>query len=137
MADMIQRSFYLNEDDLKYLDKLKSQKKCRNRSEVLALLIDEHKNENDITIKNLYEFMAEKVAEKLIPHLTSVKHGTNKTNSNTQVIIELLNGIYYQNSLKDHVIDSEIKPHGAVTNSRNIVKERVLKQAYIKQNRID
>lgn len=137
MADMKARNFTLDEDSLKYIDDFKRNKRCGNRSEALRVILQEHKENHDITIKNLYEFVADKVAEKLIPHLSSVKHGTNKTNNDTQVIIELLNGIYYQNNLKDHVLDSEIKPHGAVTNSKNIVKERILKQAYMKHNRND
>ncbi|WP_317367989.1 ribbon-helix-helix domain-containing protein [uncultured Tyzzerella sp.] len=126
-----------SDEDLKYIDKIKKEKGLRSRSESLRLIIDEHKNAHDVTVKNLYEFMAEKIADILKPQLNSLKHSSNKTNEEVQVITELMNGLYVHNQLPSLIPDSKSKPHGALTNSKANVKERILKQAYIKNNRVD
>ncbi len=162
-------SLYLDNDYIEYIDKIKKEKKCRSRNEALNIILDEHKNAHDVTVKNLYEFMAEKIADILKPQLNSLKHSSNKTNEEVQVITELMNGLYVHNkpqlnSLKHSsnktneevqvitelmnglyvhnqlpslIPDSKSKPHGALTNSKANVKERILKQAYIKNNRAD
>lgn len=128
---------YLDDDSIEYIDKIKKEKRLSNRSESLRLIIDEHKNSHDVTVKNLYEFMAEKIADILKPQLNSLKHSSNKTNEEVQVITELMNGLYVHNQLPSLIPDSKSKPHGALTNSKANVKERILKQAYIKNNRAD
>ena len=128
---------YLDDDSIEYIDKIKKEKRLSNRSESLRLIIDEHKSSHDLTVKNLYEFMAEKIADILKPQLNSLKHSSNKTNEEVQVITELMNGLYVHNQLPSLIPDSKSKPHGALTNSKSIVKERILKQAYIKNNRAD
>lgn len=130
-------SLYLDNDYIEYIDKIKKEKKCRSRNEALNIILDEHKNAHDVTVKNLYEFMAEKIADILKPQLNSLKHSSNKTNEEVQVITELMNGLYVHNQLPSLIPDSKSKPHGALTNSKSIVKERILKQAYIKNNRAD
>lgn len=137
MSDLKTRNFSISNDDLDYIDKIKKEKGLHNRSESLRLIISQHKEQHDIAIKNLYEFMAEKVAEKLKPQLNSIKHSSNKTNEEVQVITELMNGIYVNNKFPNLIPDSVSKPHGALTSSRSNVKERILKQAYTKQNRLD
>ena len=128
---------YLDDDSIEYIDKIKKEKRLSNRSESLRLIIDEHKNAHDVTVKNLYEFMDEKIADILKPQLNSLKHSSNKTNEEVQVITELMNGLYVHNQLPSLIPDSKSKPHGALTNSKANVKERILKQAYIKNNRAD
>lgn len=130
-------SLYLDNDYIEYIDKIKKEKKCRSRNEALNIILDEHKNAHDVTVKNLYEFMAEKIADILKPQLNSLKHSSNKTNEEVQVITELMNGLYVHNQLPSLIPDSKSKPHGALTNSKSIVKERILKQTYIKNNRAD
>ncbi len=130
-------SLYLDNDYIEYIDKIKKEKKCRSRNEALNIILDEHKNAHDVTVKNLYEFMAEKIADILKPQLNSLKHSSNKTNEEVQVITELMNGLYVHNQLPSLIPDSKSKPHGALTNSKANVKERILKQAYIKNNRAD
>lgn len=130
-------SLYLDNDYIEYIDKIKKEKKCRSRNEALNIILDEHKNAHDVTVKNLYEFMAEKIADILKPQLNSLKHSSNKTNEEVQVITELINALYVHNQLPSLIPDSKSKPHGALTNSKSIVKERILKQAYIKNNRAD
>lgn len=130
-------SLYLDNDYIEYIDKIKKEKKCRSRNEALNIILDEHKNAHDVTVKNLYEFMAEKIADILKPQLNSLKHSSNKTNEEVQVITELMNGLYVHNQLPSLIPDSKSKPHGALTNSKANVKERILKQSYMKNNRTD
>lgn len=130
-------SLYLDDDCINYIDKIKKEKRLGSRSESLRLIIDEHKNAHDVTVKNLYEFMAEKIADILKPQLNSLKHSSNKTNEEVQVLTELINGLYIHNQLPNLIPDSHLKPHGALTNSKSNVKERILKQSYMKNNRTD
>ncbi len=137
MSDLKARNFIISNDDLEYIDKVKKEKGLHNRSESLRLIISQHQEQQDMTIKNLYEVMAEKIAEILKPILNSLRYSSNKTNEEVQVLTELINAIYINNNYPSIVPDSESKPHGALTKSKSNVKERILKQAYIKQNRLD
>lgn len=105
--------FYLSEEDLKYLDEYKKELgESTSRNKALREIIKHHKTNSEIPMQTMYEFIAKKVAEELKstlkdaitnkvtdtlkPQLNSLKFATNATNKDTQILLELINGIYYK-----------------------------------------
>lgn len=108
------RSFYLDEKDLTYILDYQKEHGKSSRNEALSCILAEHKIKAEIPMKTMYEFIAKQVAEELEPtlkfaiteklintlkpQLNSLKFATNSTNKDTQILLELLNGIYYKES---------------------------------------
>ena len=152
---MEKKTFYLNDDEIKYLDEYKTIKKASSRNEALRIVISEHKESSDITIKSMYEFMANKIADELKnqfkniedkiskevisdlkPQLNSLKFSSNSTNKDTKILLELINGIYYK---KDYggIPGIEINPSKAYEMAKERVETKIAKEHYRKSNTVD
>lgn len=146
------RSFYLNDTDLKYILNYQKENNNSSRNEALHCILEEHKMKAEIPMQTMYEFIAKKVAEelevtlkdaitdKLIdtlkPQLNSLKFATNSVSKDTQVTLELLNGIYYKKDLGT-IPTTESLPSMAYTLSKKYVEEKIKKQHNIKSGSLD
>lgn len=145
-------TIYLTDDERKYIDDYKNTYKKGSMSEAICCIISEHKVKAEIPMQTMYEFIAKKVAEdlestlknaitdKLIntlkPQLNSLKFATNSTNKDTQIILELLNGIYYKESYGAiPTIDS--LPTMAYEMSKDYVEDKIKNKHYKNSNTLD
>ncbi|MGL5750311.1 MAG: hypothetical protein ACRCXT_07285, partial [Paraclostridium sp.] len=124
-----------SDNNIDYIDKIKNERNCHNRSDALRLIIDEHQNsDNKIDV---YSLISENISNALRPQLNAIKYSLNRNNEDIQVQTELINGIYINNDFSSLLIDSLETPHKATEKARDLVKERILKQSYQKHNRVD
>lgn len=148
-------SIYLSDEDIEYIDLYKTKNNLSSRNKSLSSIIAEHKVGADITIKNMYEFMAIKIADELKndirnieekisnevisdlkPQLNSLKFSSNSTNKDTQITLELLNGIYYKENYGG-IPGIEINPSKAYEMAKERVETKIAKEHYRKSNTID
>ncbi|XTR39261.1 hypothetical protein ACQQ2T_15400 (plasmid) [Paraclostridium tenue] len=108
------RTFYLSDDDVKYIEDYKKEHKLPSKNIAFSEILNDHKIKSEIPMQSMYEFISTQIAKelktelkdtitnKLIdtlkPQLNSLKFATNATNKDTQILLELLNGIYYKES---------------------------------------
>ena len=145
-------TIYLTDDERKYLDKYKDTYKKSSMNEALSCILDEHKIKSEIPMQTMYEFIAKKVSEeleatlkdsitdKLIdtlkPQLNSLKFATNSVSKDTQIALELLNGIYYKKDL-GNIPTTDSLPSMAYKLSKEYVEEKIKKQHRIKSGSLD
>lgn len=148
-------SIYLSDEDIEYIDLYKTKNNLSSRNKSLSSIIAEHKVGADITIKNMYEFMAIKIADELKndirnieekisnevisdlkPQLNSLKFSSNSTNKDTQITLELLNGIYYKENYGG-IPGIEINPSKAYEMAKERVETKIAKEHYRKSNTVD
>lgn len=145
-------TIYLTDDERTYLDKYKDTYKKSSMNEALSCILDEHKMKAEIPMQTMYEFIAKKVAEeleaslkdsitdKLIdtlkPQLNSLKFATNSVSKDTQITLELLNGIYYKKDL-GNIPTTDSLPSMAYKLSKEYVEEKIKKQQRIKNGSLD
>lgn len=148
-------SIYLSDKDIEYIDLYKTKNNLSSRNKSLSSIIEEHKVGADITIKNMYEFMAIKIADELKndiknienkiskevisdlkPQLNSLKFSSNSINKDTKMLLELINGIYYKEDYGG-IPGIEINPSKAYEMAKERVETKIAKEHYRKSNTID
>ena len=130
---------YFSEEDIEYIDKIKKDYNCSSRNKAISLIIKEHKHKDSNGIKNVPEYMAKIIAEELkeeLKNIRSIKSATNSVNKDTQVILHLLNGIYYK---EDYgvVPDLDFMPQKAYKFALEKVESKIKKEQYKKSDTLD
>lgn len=130
---------YLSEEDIKYIDEFREVNNYTSRNKALSLIINEHKNRKDDVIKNVPEYMAKIIAEELkdeFKNIKSIKGATNSVNKDTQIILQLLNGIYYREEY-GIIPDVNKNPTKPYTDSVERVETKIAREQYIKNKSLD
>ncbi|MDU6482987.1 MAG: hypothetical protein E6538_13405 [Paeniclostridium sordellii] len=146
------RTFYLSDNDMKYIEDFQKEHKLTSKNTAFSEILTEHKMKAEIPMQTMYEFIAKKVAEeleatlkdsitdKLIdtlkPQLNSLKFATNSVSKDTQITLELLNGIYYKKDL-GNIPTTDSLPSMAYKLSKEYVEEKIKKQQRIKSGSLD
>lgn len=149
------RTVYLSDEDIKYIDKFKDKKNLSSRNKALSLVISEHKTGSDITIKSMYEFMANRIADELKndlknienkvskeiinelqPKLNSLKFASNSIDKDIKILLELINGIYYKQDYGS-IPGIELNPSRAYEMAKERVETQIAKEHYRKSNTVD
>lgn len=145
-------TIYLTDDEREYIDNYKNTYKKSSMSEAISCIVSEHKTKSEIPMQTMYEFIAKKVAEELEstlkttladkvidtlkPQLNSLKFATNSVSKDTQITLELLNGIYYKKDL-GNIPTTDSLPSMAYKLSKEYVEEKIKKQHRIKSGSLD
>ena len=124
----------ISNEDIEYIDEIKKENKLSSRNKAISLIIKEHKNKNkdNDKIKNAPEYMAKIIAEELkdeFKNIKNIKIATNSVNKDTQIILQLLNGIYYR---EDYGIIPDVNkiPTKPYTDSVERVENKIAKEKY-------
>ena len=136
---MPKKYLYLNEESLKIAEEFKKENNLPSTSKAIDEIIKEHKNRNANKIKNVPEYMAKIIAEELkdeFKNIKNIKIATNSVNKDTQIILQLLNGIYYR---EDYVIIPDVNkiPTKPYTDSVERVENKIAKEKYKKSKSLD
>ncbi|EOH6529611.1 hypothetical protein ACMCOU_001834, partial [Campylobacter coli] len=93
MANRERKIYMLSKKNVDYIEELKEKRDLKYNSEALDLIIREHRTNSDMTTEVMIKLIGEKLAEQLKAELLGIKKASNETDKNTQIIIELLNGL--------------------------------------------
>jgi hypothetical protein len=125
------KMFVVSKENLKYINEVKEKNYLKYNSEALELIIREHKNNSDITTEAMINLIGEKLSEKLKYELLGIKKASNETDKNTQILIELFNGLFVKSGYKILATTGEIKC-AAIDNAREFVEGRIASQRVAK-----
>lgn len=108
------------------IDDIKDEQNLKYNGEAISFLVNEYnrlKKEQwslnyvaEVVTKNLYQTLKEE--------LTRVRLGTNNTDRNTQILIELINGLMIHESVDDIITTDQLEAKG-VTTAKNVIQERI------------
>ncbi|MGG3102098.1 hypothetical protein ABEP12_02225 [Bacillus velezensis] len=122
----------MEQQTLLKIDQLKSDLHLSSRGKVIDYLVSNH---NNISIE---ERIAKRIHEMLHKDVTRIRLGTNNSDRNSQIIIELLNTLMVkENILRCLSTDENKSP--AVEDAQTTVKKRIegYKQRKDNSNRVD
>ena len=134
MANRERKIYMLSKKNVDYIEELKEKKDLKYNSEALDLIIREHRTNSDMTTEVMIKLIGERLAEQLKAELLGIKKASNASDKNTQIIIELLNGLFVKNGYKLLATTDDIKCE-TIDRTRKIVEERIAKQRVAKLDR--
>ena len=128
------KEYRLDEKYIEYIEEVKEKNHLKYNSEALELIIREHRNNSDITTEVMINLIGEKLSEKLKAELLGIKKASNESDKNTQIIIELLNGLFVKSGYKILATTGDIKCK-AIDNATEFVEKRIASQRVAKLDR--
>lgn len=131
MANRERKIYMLSKKNVDYIEELKEKRDLKYNSEALDLIIREHRTNSDMTTEVMIKLIGERLAEQLKTELLGIKKASNETDKNTQIIIELLNGLFVKNGYKLLATTDDIKCE-TIDRTKKIVEERIAKQRVAK-----
>lgn len=128
------KEYRLDEKYIEYIEEVKEKNHLKYNSEALELIIREHRNNSDITTEVMINLIGEKLSEKLKAELLGIKKASNEPDKNTQIIIELLNGLFVKSGYKILATTGDIKCK-AIDNATEFVEKRIASKRVAKLDR--
>ncbi|AMN34793.1 hypothetical protein ACSXC4_10380 [Clostridium perfringens] len=130
----IRKDYMVSEKNLEYIEEVKEKNDFKYSSEALDLIIREHRENEKMSIKMLREYLANEISEALKGEFKMLMKVNKFTDKNTQVIIEMLNGMFIKEEY-GKIITTNEEVCKALTIAENTVEERINKN-YKKGNRL-
>lgn len=130
----IRKDYMVSEKNLEYIEEIKEKNDFKYSSEALDLIIREHRENEKMSIKMLREYLANEISEALKDEFKMLIKVNKFTDKNTQVIIEMLNGMFIKEEY-GKIITTNEEICKALTIAENTIEERINKN-YKKGNRL-
>ncbi|WP_416187963.1 hypothetical protein [Clostridium perfringens] len=130
----IRKDYMVSEKNLEYIEEIKEKNDFKYSSEALDLIIREHRENEKMSIKMLREYLANEISEALKDEFKMLIKVNKFTDKNTQVIIEMLNGMFIKEEY-GKIITTNEEVCKALTIAENTIEERINKN-YKKGNRL-
>lgn len=134
--DDVMKRFRFSKDSWEYIQDYAKKNNIPYDNRTINHIIQEHKefistdsDKGDHLIDNI----SERISKEVNKEIRRIRLGTNNTDRNTQVIIELLNGLFVDQNINDILTteDMESKP---VHTAKTVVQERI---QHLQQKRSD
>ncbi|MBY0756288.1 hypothetical protein K5V21_12605 [Clostridium sardiniense] len=123
----IRKDYMFSEENLKYIQTVKEEKNLKYPSEALDLIIREHRENTDFIYKGLAKFLAEEISNEFKNELKKIRLASNSTDKNTQIILEMLNGLFIKDDIGDIFTSREELSKG-LNIARNFVEDKINNQ---------
>lgn len=116
----------LSDEVMDYLDDIKEDNGFKFNGEAITFLVNEHRKlkKNEWSLNYIAQAVTENLYHNLKEELTRIRLGTNNTDRNTQILIELINGIMIHDSVDDIITSDTLESKGLETAKRT-VQERI------------
>ncbi|MGQ3381171.1 hypothetical protein ACT6P6_24295 [Priestia endophytica] len=127
----------VDEETRTYIQAYKEEHNIRYTGDAIARICKEHEisKNQEWSLKYISEVVSQNLHEVLKKELTKIRLGTNAADKNSQILIELLNGIFFNKSeLGDGFIPTSVQEVDPVRIAREEVERRI---AHQRQKRID
>ena len=134
MANRVKKDYMLSTNSIEYITEIKEKNHLKYNSEALELIIREHKNNSDITTEVMIKLIGEKLAEQLKFELLGIKKASNEADKNTQILIELFNGLFVKSGYSILATTGEIKCE-TIDKATEFVEKRIASKRVAKLDR--
>jgi hypothetical protein len=115
-------------------DYMEQKNNIRHTGDAIAKICKEHqKKEQSFSLNYISEVVSQNLHQVLKSELNKIRLGANSADKNTQILIELMNGLYFHQGVKDIITTGVIEQDGVKT-AREFVEEKI-KRA--RQKKID
>lgn len=126
MSEKQYKHFYIDKDFLEYLSEIKKRNNLSSMNQAINLVLKEHKEKSATTIELMIKIIANEVAKELKGELTKIIRGINSSDRNTQIVMEMLNGLFIKKDI-GYINTSDIVKSEGLELSEESVKKRISK----------
>ena len=126
MSEKQNKHFYIDKYLLDYLKEVEENNNLSSMNQAINLVLKEHKEKSDTTTELMIKIIANEVAKELKGELEKIIKGINSSDKNTQIVIEMLNGLFIKNSVGEILVSSVVKSEG-LEMAEEAVKKRISK----------
>lgn len=120
------KHFTISNEANEYIKQVRSERKIRSESEALEHIVKEHKEKSDTTTEQMIKIIASEVAKALKSDLVKVIKGINSADRNTQIVMEMLNGLFIKSNV-GYINTSDIVKAEGLELAEESVKKRISK----------
>lgn len=123
----IKRNFSIEKNTFDYLNDIQRENSNINSmSSAIDFIAMEHKSKSDTTIEQMIKIIASEVAKALKSDLVKVIKGINSADRNTQIVMEMLNGLFIKSNV-GYINTSDIVKAEGLELAEESVKKRISK----------
>lgn len=126
MSEKQNKHFYIDEYLLDYLKEVKENNNLSSMNKAINLVLKEHKEKSDTTTELMIKIIANEVAKELKGELEKIIKGINSSDKNTQIAIEMLNGLFIKKGI-GFIATSDILKAEGLELAEEAVKKRISK----------
>jgi hypothetical protein len=107
-------------------DYMEQKNNIRHTGDAIAKICKEHqkKNEQSFSLNYISEVVSQNLHQVLKSELNKIRLGANSADKNTQILIELMNGLYFHQGVKDIITTGVIEQDGVKT-AKRILKKKI------------
>jgi hypothetical protein len=120
-----------DENTYDYIQDYMEQNNIRHTGDAIAKICKEHqekKNEQSFSLNYISEVVSQNLHQVLKSELNKIRLGANSADKKpTQILIELMNGLYFHQGVKDIITTGVIEQDGVKT-AREFVEEKKIKR---------
>ncbi|MGM0924643.1 MAG: hypothetical protein ACQEWW_26245 [Bacillota bacterium] len=116
----------LEQSVIDYIEDIKLENNLKFNGDAISFLVADHQRlkKNQWSLNYVAEAVTQNLHKTLREELARIRLGTNNTDRNTQILIELLNGIMINDSVDDILTTDQMEAKGLAT-AKNVVQERI------------
>lgn len=130
----VKRNFSIEKETFDYLKEIqKENKNIKSMSSAIDLMAMEHKQKSETTTELMIKIIANEVAKELKNELKNIIIGVNSTDKHSQILIEMLNGLFIKNDVRE-ILTSDIVKSEGLEIAESSVKKRIRKNRIRKLN---
>ena len=118
MSEKQNKHFYIDKYLLDYLKEVKENNNLSSMNQAINLVLKEHKEKSDTTTELMIKIIANEL-EKIIK-------GINSSDKNTQIVIEMLNGLFIKKNI-GYINTSDVVKSEGLELAEEAVKKRISK----------
>ena len=126
MSEKQYKHFYIDKEFLDYLCEIKKTNNLSSMNQAINLVLKEHKEKSDTTTELMIKIIANEVAKALKSDLVKVIKGINSADRNTQIVMEMLNGLFIKSNV-GYINTSDIVKAEGLELAEEAVKKRISK----------
>ena len=126
MSEKQYKHFYIDKEFLDYLCEIKKTNNLSSMNQAINLVLKEHKEKSDTTTEQMIKIIASEVAKALKSDLVKVIKGINSADRNTQIVMEMLNGLFIKSNV-GYINTSDIVKAEGLELAEESVKKRISK----------
>lgn len=123
----IKRNFSIEKNTFDYLNDIQRENaNINSMSSAIDFIAMEHKSKSDTTMEQMIKIIASEVARELKCDLVKIIKGINSADRNTQIVMEMLNGLFIKNSVGEILVSNVVKSEG-LEMAEEAVRKRIAK----------
>lgn len=126
------KNFYISDKSNTYIEEYKVKNTLQNRSKALENIILEHKTNSNLTSEYVYDVIAKKLSEyineSLKNDITKVIQSSRSSDTNTQILIEMINALIINADEDFRNITTDKLKSSMLEESEKEVERKILKK---------